>query len=135
MTPSQAVLVQDCWRRAEPVAETIARLFYRRLFQLAPELRDRFRSSLCEHCDHLIDAAEQLVCRIGADAPASHDDTPSGLDPHQATLIDAWLWAIENQVGGSDTHRVGRAWRDAIASEAGVAFRTVALGDAESVAA
>ncbi|MEQ8846280.1 hypothetical protein [Botrimarina sp.] len=131
MTRPEAELVRDSWRRAEPIADTVTRLFYLRLFELTPEVRGRLGCSLCEQCDRLAEAVDQLVesYRFGAGAGVPVAE-PAAAAGESAAVVDAWLWAITNQLGGADSDRVGRAWSEAIRGEAGRPFRSVALGGA-----
>lgn len=45
MTPRQIELVQASWRRVLPIAEDAAQLFYARLFELDPTLRELFHGA------------------------------------------------------------------------------------------
>lgn len=126
-------LVASSWERAAPVAPTVVRLFYRRLFELAPDLRGRVRKSLSEQCDHLIAAADELAER--PNEPPGAVGATTEADPDHAPIVEAWLWALHHQIGGADTLRIGQAWRDAIQSDAGEEFRAVALGCVEFASA
>ena len=42
MRPDQIMLVQSTWEEVEPMAAKIGEIFYRRLFEAAPELRSMF---------------------------------------------------------------------------------------------
>ena len=44
MTPSQIDLVQSSFAKVTPIADTAARLFYDRLFELVPEVRPPVQS-------------------------------------------------------------------------------------------
>src|SRR6478752_6574407 len=45
MTPAHKRLVQDSWEQVAPIAETAAELFYSRLFELDPTLRQLFAAT------------------------------------------------------------------------------------------
>lgn len=46
LTDEEKTLIQDSWRLVVPIAETAADLFYRRLFELAPQYRALFPADL-----------------------------------------------------------------------------------------
>ena len=48
LTTAQIELVRDSFVRLQPNVEAASRLFYQRLFELAPELRSLFRSDMAE---------------------------------------------------------------------------------------
>jgi len=45
MTPEHQQLVQDTWEQVAPIADTAAEMFYGRLFELDPTLRQLFAST------------------------------------------------------------------------------------------
>ena len=60
MTPEQITMVQSTWAKVLPIKDTAASLFYGRLFELDPELRPLFTTSIEEQGAKLmkmIDAA------------------------------------------------------------------------------
>ena len=61
MTPRQVELVQQTWKQVEPIADTAARLFYRRLFEIAPEVRPLFKTSVSEQGDKLMKSLAVVV--------------------------------------------------------------------------
>lgn len=48
MTPQQIALVRKSWSLAEPMGDTITTLFYGRLFELEPSIRNLFRHDMIE---------------------------------------------------------------------------------------
>lgn len=46
MTPSQIALVQSSFAKVVPIADTAAKLFYDRLFEIAPEVRPLFKRDM-----------------------------------------------------------------------------------------
>lgn len=134
MSPNEIELVQASWRHAAPIADTVVRLFYRRLLENAPEIRERFHTSMSEQGDHLIAAVEELIERLDA------DDAVSGLVLSEDAfadrgeeVVEAWLWALEQEIGRRASEGARDAWRRAIRSDAGAAFKLVALGEVELV--
>src|SRR3954466_2201936 len=56
MTPDQISLVQRSWIQLLPIADEAASLFYRRLFELDPSLRELFPEDLTEQRTKLMQA-------------------------------------------------------------------------------
>lgn len=130
MSPQQIELVQQSWAHAEPIVDTIVRLFYRRLFEQEPGLRDRFCTSMSEQGDHLLAATQDLVTNLANDASlVGLVGEVNDFNRQEANVIDAWLWAIEEEIGRLATPQVCDAWREAIRGEIGVTFKLVALGE------
>ena len=48
MTPEQIALIQSSWAQVTPIADTAARLFYGRLFEVAPQVRSLFTGDMDE---------------------------------------------------------------------------------------
>ena len=48
MTEEEIQLVKKSWARVVPIAEQAATLFYGRLFELDPEVRDLFKGDMAE---------------------------------------------------------------------------------------
>jgi hemoglobin-like flavoprotein len=46
LTDSHKAVIRDTWRLVQPIAETAAELFYRRLFELKPEYRAMFAEDM-----------------------------------------------------------------------------------------
>ncbi len=46
MTPNQAALVQESFRKVAPIADIAASVFYARLFELDPSLRALFKGDM-----------------------------------------------------------------------------------------
>lgn len=52
MTPEQIALVQDSFKSVAPIKETAAELFYGRLFELDPNLKELFKGDMKEQVVH-----------------------------------------------------------------------------------
>lgn len=120
MTPSQIELVRESWTHAIPISETIVRLFYRRLFELSPKLRDRIRTSMSEQSDNLLEAVGDLVERI--------DGERAGLERADATIVAAWTWSFEQELGRRADQATCDAWQSAFSTRKGLLLQEVALG-------
>ncbi len=136
MSPNEIELVQASWRHASPIADTVVRLFYRRLFERSPEVRERFHTSMSEQGDNLIAAVQELVDRLGQEEAVSGVVLSEQSFADQGEEVtDAWLWALEQEIGRCASEGARKAWRQAIRSDAGAAFKLVALGEVELVGA
>jgi len=125
MTSRQIELVQRSWAAARPIADTVIRLFYRRLFETTPELRGRFCTSMSEQGDSLLAEVEGLVGRLGDEASAA---PLSDAETEQVT--DAWVWALRAELGRRCLKETAAAWREALAARASEPFHATALGAA-----
>jgi len=54
LSDSEQFLIRDSWRLVVPIADTAADLFYRRLFELRPDLRDLFSDDLSSQKKQLV---------------------------------------------------------------------------------
>ena len=126
MQPQQIELVRRSWAAIEPVSETVVRVFYRRLFELAPEARGGFCQSMSSQGDRVRDALAALVRGLDPAAPAY----PRAAQPDARTvaMVDAWVWALDAELGGADFQQVAEAWRAALATPAADEVHAIALG-------
>jgi hemoglobin-like flavoprotein len=124
MTPQHTQIVQDTWEQVAPIADTAAELFYSRLFELDPTLRQLFASTNMQaqgkllmqmlavavkgldNLDQLVPAVEQLGrrhVRYGVK------------DAHYETVGAALLWTLERGLGDAFTPAVREAWAETYA--------------------
>ncbi len=118
MTPEQRALVQDSFERVEPLGDTVAALFYGRLFELDPSLRPMFRGDMqaqerkllqalalavrsLDHLETLVPILEALGRRHAAYGVK---------DEHYATVGAALLWTLRQGLGDGFTAEVEEAW-------------------------
>jgi hemoglobin-like flavoprotein len=114
----QKRLVQESWAKLEPTAETVAGLFYNRLFDLDPSLRGLFAHDMDRqgikftqtmtvvvkgllHVEALIPAVRELGRR---------HQTYGVRGEHYRTVGDALLWTLEKRLGDAFTPAVNDAW-------------------------
>jgi len=120
MTPVQVSLVQESWQRVLPIKDEAAQLFYRRLFELNPQLQDLFKGDMAEQ-------RRKLMAMIGAAVGSL--DRPATLLPilrelgrkHMGygvktqdyeTVGAALLWTLEQGLGAAFTADVRGAWSE-----------------------
>ena len=118
MNPAEIVLVQDSFRKIARIAPQAAALYYARLFELDPTLREFFGGDMHEQGRELMARVATAVASLGRlDPPAPAASTLGGrpaADPlhaeHSATMGTALLWTLEKGLGGEFTPAVRAAW-------------------------
>jgi hemoglobin-like flavoprotein len=121
MTPEQIRLVQESWKRIQPVAPRFAELFYARLFALDPSVRKLFKIDLEEQGRKVmavISTAVASLDRLDAIVPAVQDlgrrHVGYGVeDRHYAVVGAALVWTLGHQLNNHFTAEVEQAWRTA----------------------
>jgi hemoglobin-like flavoprotein len=122
MTPERRKLVLESWKLLNPHSEQLGMAFYRRLFEIDPEIRLLFASTILEEqihklttmldlVVHWLDVPERLVPvlkQLGA-RHANYGIT----DDHFAKMGTALIGALEEQLGDRFTNEVRSAWNEA----------------------
>ena len=139
MSPEEKLLVKETWRKVAPMADTAARLFYDRLFEIDTTTRPLFETTnLAEQRRKLIQALTVVVKgldHLEALAPTLADmgrrHAQYGVtDGHYDTVGAALLWTLEQGLGSGWTPEVKAAWSGAYALLADVMRK--AAGEVES---
>lgn len=124
MTPRQIQLVQDSWSHIEPVADHAARLFYLRLFDEQPEIRDGFKTSVSGQEGQLAEALNATVKRLSEGAGEGCEELPelntlsefhslNGICAERYEQVaDALFWMLEQELGSSLDNETLTAWRE-----------------------
>ncbi|MGT2488500.1 globin family protein [Methylobacterium oryzae CBMB20] len=128
MTPEQVRLVQDSFAKVRPVAGTAADLFYGRLFEIAPRVRDLFPGDMTEQKQKLMAMLGLAVANLNRPdtvVPAPQDlgrkhAAYGAQDSHYAPVGAALLWTLEQGLGPDFTPEVREAWAETYALVAGV---------------
>ncbi len=118
MTPAQKALVQDSFKKVLPIAETAAKLFYHRLFELDPKLKSLFKEDMAEQRRKLmamIAAAVNGLDNLNALMPVvrqlgARHRAYGVKDGDYDTVGAALLWTLEQGLGAAFTHDVKQAW-------------------------
>jgi hemoglobin-like flavoprotein len=122
----QKVLVQSTFVRVEPVAESVADMFYTRLFELDPSLRSHFRTNLNDQGRKLMQVLSMVVHGLDrfemiTSEGADRGDTDTIVEsPQAATVKAALLWTLEQVLGDGCTDKVKDAWGAAYQALAGI---------------
>ncbi|WP_066818026.1 globin domain-containing protein [Sphingomonas mali] len=128
MDPNQVNLVRDSFVQVLLDSDAAARLFYDRLFLLAPDTRPLFRNDMTEQGRHLISALAKIVTGL-----SSLDVMLPGLrklaerhvgygveDRHYAVAGDALMHMITVHGGSTIDSATMQAWKSAYALVADV---------------
>ena len=121
MNARQRQLVKRSWRQVGPDAMRLAELFYSRLFDMAPPLRQLFRGDLTLQQQRLVTMLGTIVedlDRLEGLEPTLRElgerHARLGiLDAHYATFGDALMWALQRVLWSDFTPEVEDAWRAA----------------------
>jgi hemoglobin-like flavoprotein len=118
VSPEQTSLVQQSFTQVVPIADAAAELFYGRLFELDPSLRQLFGGDMREQGRRLmqmitvtvrgLDRIETIVPAVQAlgRRHAAYGVT----NEHFETVAAALLWALEQGLGSAFTPEVAEAW-------------------------
>ncbi|MBI1246709.1 hemin receptor [bacterium] len=138
MTPEQIELVQTSWAEVQPIAKQAAELFYGRLFEIAPETKDLFKSDMEEQ-------GKKLMRMISLAVAALNDlekFVPSvqqlgvrhvgyGVEDDQYEPVGAaLLWTLGKGLGDKFTPEVEEAWTVTYTTLADVMKEAAAKGAA-----
>jgi len=114
----QIRLVQETFDKVRPISEEAAKLFYNRLFELAPSLRSLFKGDMKTQGIMLMQMLDYAVTCL--DKPDTLIPTIQDLgkrhvgygvkDEYYETVGEALLWALEHGLGKDFTPDVKDAW-------------------------
>ena len=137
-TMTQIELVQKTFAVVAPIADDVAALFYRRLFEIDPDLKSMFKSDMTEQRRKLmvmLTAAVKGLPRLDRLIPVLEDlgrrHVEYGVvDRHYETVGAALLWTLEKGLGSEFTPEVRDAWTTVY----GVLAATMKAGAAQQLA-
>lgn len=118
MSPQQIALVKESFAKVEPIREQAAALFYQRLFELDPELKQLFKGDMQEQGRKLmmmIGTAVNGLDKLDEIVPAVQDlgRRHVGYGVKSAdydTVGSALLWTLEQGLGDAFTEETKGAW-------------------------
>jgi hemoglobin-like flavoprotein len=118
MTPHEISLLKSSLHRIAPIADQAAALFYARLFDLDPNLRDLFQGDMREQGRKLMQAIRAAI--HGLDRPEILAPAVRQLGRRHAgdhvtesqyeTFGTALLWTLEKGLGPDFTDEARTAW-------------------------
>ncbi len=119
MTPDQIHLLRKSFSRIEPKAQLAALAFYRRLFELAPELRALFTTSIEEQSSKLVDMLRLAVNLTDRPATFQMELCQLGArhviygvqDEHYDVVVRALMEMLADVLGEQFTPATRAAWQ------------------------
>lgn len=128
MTPKQIELVQATFKDVAAIKEQAAELFYNRLFEMDPSVRQMFKGDMKEQGRKLmatIGVAVASLRNLDAVLPTvkqlAEKHVEYGVrDEHYATVGGALLWTLEQGLGPKFTPEVKDAWAAVYGALSGV---------------
>ena len=120
MTPEQKDLVQSTFAAVAPIADTAAKLFYSKLFELDPELKSLFKGDMEEQGRKLmkiIGTAVNGLDKLEVIVPVVEDlgkrHVGYGVkDKDYDTVGSALIWTLQQGLDDKFTPEVEEAWVD-----------------------
>ncbi len=130
ITDAHKQAISRSWKLAVPVADTVADLFYKKLFELQPEYRSLFPADITRQKSKLLqmlgfvvksldfpdaawretaDAEEDLFLVVLA-LGRRHTDLYGVPDESYATVGEALIWTLDYGLGEAFTPEVRAAW-------------------------
>ena len=117
-TAKQIELVQASFKKVAPIAEAAAEMFYSRLFELDPTIKDLFKGDMKEQGKRLMAMIATAVAGLNdldSLVPSVKElglrHTKYGVvDKHYDTVGEALLWTLEQGLGAEFTPDVKQAW-------------------------
>ena len=119
MTLKQKQLVQNSWEKVLPISESVATLFYERLFELDPSTRPLFkhtnmpeqRKKLMSAIGTLVNGLNMLDQLIPVVSELGRRHVAYGVtDEHYSSVGRALIWTLEQVLGADVTPEVKEAW-------------------------
>ena len=118
MTPEQMQIVRLSLAQATTDRHTLGREFYRRLFVIAPDLRNRFQGDVEAESAKLRDVLKLAFAALSdmpflvatLEALAARGIARDIPEQHCRAIAQALLWAIERHTGAAFTQQVCNAW-------------------------
>lgn len=115
---AQITLVQRTFAMVEPIAETAAQLFYNRLFEIDPSLREMFPEDMSEQRKKLMKTLKISVAGLRATdkiLPALQSLGRRHIgynveEVHYEIVGQALIWTLEQGLGEAFTDEVKQAW-------------------------
>ncbi len=127
MTPEQKNLVRTTWESVRPISDKAAELFYQRLFELDPGLKELFHIDMHEQGQRLMNALNSAVLSLDdiesiipvlRASGRRHADYGVKNEDYE-TVGEAFLWTLEQGLQDAFTPEVKAAWTEVYGVVAG----------------
>jgi len=117
-TEDEIRLVQETFKKAEPNSAGIAEMFYNRLFEINPDLKDLFKGDMQVQGEHLmgmiktaVEGLNDLDSIVPAVQELGRKHVDYGVkDEDYDAVAEALLWTLEKGFGDDFTAEVKAAW-------------------------
>jgi nitric oxide dioxygenase len=127
MNPKQVELVQESFAKVAPISEAAAKIFYDRLFEVAPQVRAMFPDDMTEQRKKLMATLAVVVGGLtnlpsilpAASALAKRHVSYGAKAEHYPVVGGALLWTLEKGLGEAWTPDVAAAWTSAYGTLSG----------------
>ncbi|WP_136660745.1 globin family protein [Nitratireductor sp. XY-223] len=119
MNRDQITIVQDTWQHVLPIAEVAADLFYDRLFELDPGVRDLFaKTDMSAQKAKLLATLASTIAGLNTSTTLLRDleelgrkHAAYGVQPaHYAVVAEALIWTLEKGLGERWSDEAAKAW-------------------------
>lgn len=118
MDEEKILLVKDSWVKVMPISEQAAGLFYGKLFELDPELKDLFPGDMEEQgrrlmamIDTAVNGLDRLLEIVPAVEALGERHVGYGVkDKDYDTVGEALVWTLATGLGEAFTNDVKAAW-------------------------
>ena len=119
MNRDQISIVQDTWQHVLPIADAAADLFYDRLFELDPDVRELFvKTDMSTQKAKLLATLASTIAGLNTSATLLRDLEELGRrhaaygvrSAHYALVGDALLWTLEKGLGDHWSDESADAW-------------------------
>lgn len=118
MEDRATVLVRETWAKAAAAHVDMARLFYGRLFRIAPDTKSLFRNDMDQQGRKLVATLGFVIDHLSDEAtlaPAARDLAIRHLNynvekEHYDAVAEALLWTLEELLGAAYTPEAAAAW-------------------------
>ena len=121
LEPSEVRIVKQTYAMVNCVVTTASKLFYDRLFELAPELRGMFKGDLRSQgfklmatLKFMVDALDNPAMMASLTQRMGEQHSMFGVrEEHYEVFGEALLWMLQQTLGRSFTPEVREAWANA----------------------
>ncbi len=129
MTPQQKHLIRETWRQVVPIAAAAAQLFYKRLFELDPDIRTLFENTdmdaqharLISSLSSVVGALDEVETIVPVLSELGRRHADYGVeDRHYETVGDALIWTLRQGLGDGWSLAAENAWTAAYGLVSGV---------------
>lgn len=116
--------VQISFQRVTPMAPAVAEMFYNRLFELDPSLKELFDIDMAQQGTKLMKMIALLVYGLDdldtiipeVQALGERHATYRVKDTHYVTMGEALIWTLEKGLGDAFSKKDKKAWSDILAT-------------------